>query len=435
MINTYDLNHDNKEEKNKNEEISINNDLSSDKKRIIKIKSKDCKLIIESLNNYKLTNFPKHKSDKYKYKNLSNYSFSNKTSGNELSKKRFETIEKTVVDLNEEINKNYFLKNVPIYINHSDYFYCPNSMKEKNLKMQIMKYLAQNNLIKNADNSFQKKKNTYKMKKNKSFKIEKGLQLKKKNFFNNPISEKENNHFKNKNESIEILQYEKEKYEINNDKIVDSEQTNYTVQDYVNQIENNKTSNIQIKYIDNITNKNKIDKIEHINTIDKPKEKFYTFRTGKIIGGNTNINVIKISSNKNFFSNSSSLHKKIIKEKIKKNKDKIKNRKLIPKYTNKKSNSKNKIKNYSKKINDINNKSNILNNKNNIKNSFEIISKVVNEQFIDKNIKNNSFELSIISLQSINDSKMFEMAEHIIPKEEELEKFKENNKRTIKNKI
>ena len=203
----------------------------------------------------------------------------------------------------------------------------------------------------------------------------------------------------------------------------------------MNQIENNKTSNIQIKYIDNITNKNKIDKIEHINTMDKPKEKFYTFRTGKIIGGNTNINVIKISSNKNFFSNSSSLHKKIIKEKIKKNKDKIKNRKLIPKYTNKKSNSKNKIKNYSKKINDINNKSNILNNKNNIKNSFEIISKVVNEQFIDKNIKNNSFELSIISLQSINDSKMFEMAEHIIPKEEELEKFKVNNKRTIKNKI
>ena len=30
---------------------------------------------------------------------------------------------------------------------------------------------------------------------------------------------------------------------------------------------------------------------------------------------------------------------------------------------------------------------------------------------------------------------MFEMAEHIIPKEEELEKFKVNNKRTIKNKI
>ena len=68
-----------------------------------------------------------------------------------------------------------------------------------------------------------------------------------------------------------------------------------------------------------------------------------------------------------------------------------------------------------------------------MKTLYEITSKVVNEQFIDKNIKNiknennNSFNLSIISLQSMNDSKMFKMAENIIPKDEELEKYKANN--------
>ena len=100
-----------------------------------------------------------------------------------------------------------------------------------------------------------------------------------------------------------------------------------------------------------------------------------------------------------------------------------------------------------KHANDISNKNNKINK--NVKNSFKISSKVVNEKFIDINIKNiknesnNSFNLSIISLQSMNDSKMLEMAENIIPKDKELEEFKLDNliketfkkRKNIKNKI
>ena len=426
MINFNECNLKNEKEKNQNNESSFNNDLSSDKKKKLKIKSRDSKLILESLNNFKLKNYSNQKNDKkaknkyrnINYKHLSNYSFSNKTSGNELSKKRFETLEKTLLYFNDREN-SFLSKDIPIYINHSDYFYCLDSIREQNLNIQIMKYLAQNNLTKNEKNFFLKSKNLHKMKKNKSFKVNNGLKLNL-NLDNNTIIEKDYNIIENKNESIDIKEFGKEKYEINDDKIFDSEQTNNTLHNYIEQFEKNKIDDIK-------NNKNhKKYSIEHINNIDKPKETFYTFRTGKVIDANYNINFKKISQSNFFLSNSSSSQKKKINAKNNKIKKKCwKN--LIPNNYNKKG----KIKNCSDKIIDINNKNNIK--KDNMKTSYKIVSKVVNEQFIDENVKNiknennNSFNLSIISLQSMNDSKMFKMAENIIPKDEELEKYKANN--------
>ena len=426
MININECNLKNEKEKNQNNESPFNNDLSSGKKTKLKIKSKDSKLIIESLNNFKLKNYSNQKNDKkaknkysnINYKHLSNYSFSNKASGNELSKKRFETLEKTIFDINDREN-SFLSKDVPIYINHSDYFYCVDSIREQNLNIQIMKYLAQNNLKKNETNYFQKNKNSHKMKKNKSFKVNNGLKLNL-DLDNNTIIEKDYNIIENKNESIDIKEFGKEKYEIYDDKIFDSEQTNNTLHNYIEQFEKSKID-------DTKNNKNhKIYQIVHINSIDKPKETFYTFRTGKIIDANSNISFKKISQSNFFLSNSSSSQKKKINVKNNKIKKKCwKN--LIPNNYNKKG----KIKNDSDKIIDINNKNN--NKKDNMKPLYEITSKVVNEQFIDKSIKNiknennNSFNLSIISLQSMNDSKMFKMAENIIPKDEELEKYKANN--------
>ncbi len=112
------------------------------------------------------------KFSRNKYNPLLNYSFSNKASGNDLSKIHFETIANGTLDLEKKFNKKIPIKkDVPIYINHSDYFYCPNSMKEKNLNIQILKYLTKNNLIKNGNSiikKFQKNNNLYKMKKKKN---------------------------------------------------------------------------------------------------------------------------------------------------------------------------------------------------------------------------------------------------------------------------
>lgn len=452
MIKSNDSIKINKKENNKRNDLLLNNNLSSGEKRIIKIHSKDCNLIIDSLNNFKLNNLAKNNSkySRNKYKPFLNYSFSNKASGNELSKMYFETIGNETLDLDEEFNKKSNKKDVPIYINHSDYFYCPNSMKEKNLNIQILKYLTKNNLIKNGNNiikKYQKKKNSQKMKmkKNNSFKLENGMKL---NFNVNPINNKnlknENNLIKNNNESLILNRYIKDKNElsnqkislnqfktknINNYKINDSSQIYYNKEDSLQQIDNNKKiNNIKIEHINNIKNNgNGIYNIENGNNIDKPKEKFYTFRTGKIIECNN----CNITLNNNFLNNSSSSsYKKLnfAKNKIKsKNKNK-KGKNLIPINLNKNIKYKNNRK--------IDFGQNNLNYKNSIKKEYEINYKVVNEQFImsngkvDKttvNKKNNSFEYSIISLQSINDSKMFELAEYFIPKDEEFDKFKAND--------
>ena len=370
-------------------------------------------------NSSKMMSDSKIKQNASKNKNLNsliNYSFSNKTSGKEFSKLRFESLEKQTLDLDNEINYNSKKeKDVPIYINYSDYFYCPDSIKEQNLNFQIMKYLYENNLIKNMNI---KKKNIKKCKKRTKSKknnrnIKNCLKLEEVNNLNNLNDKNKSITFSNNFESKEFNKSLKGIYNktFNKNKILyDSEQSNGKI------IEKNK-----IEYI----NDQDIHICKSRNTIDKPKETFYTFRTGKLFNNN---NLTKISSSNNSYNNSSfsQSDQKNIKKKMKIESKKNKN--IAPKkpeINKKKKNSKNKI--------------NEINNNIDKKNELEICSNVVNEQFnvkIDKKENNDINELISVSLQSINDSKMFELAETFLPKEEdeEIEKFKANeilNKKKI----
>ena len=378
-------------------------------------------------NSSKMMSDSKPMKNTFKNKNLNslfNYSFSNKTSGNEFSKLRFESLEKQTLDLDNEIDNNSKKeKDVPIYINYSDYFYCPDSIKEKNLNFQIMKYLYENNLIK--DINYIKKKNVkkckkrYKSKKNNSNNIKNCIKLEEVNNLNNLNVKNKSITFPNNYESNELNKSKKGIYNnsFNKNKILcDSEKSNEE------KFENNKIE--YINYQDNHICKSK-------NTIDKPKETFYTFRTGKLFN-NKFSSLTKISSSNNSYNNSSfsQSEQKSIKTKKKKIEAK-KNKNIAPKkpeINNKKKNSKNKI--------------NEINKNNNKKYELEICFNVVNEQFnvkIDKKDKNENDdinELISVSLQSINDSKMFELAETFLPKEQddEIEKFKANeilNKKKI----
>ncbi len=162
MINAKDSCIDNKDENYKmNSDLLMNynnNNLSSGEKRIIKIKNNDY-----SISNSKL----KKNITKRKIKSslpMTNGSFSNILNGNEQSKKYFlESLEKETKDLDKNFNKqNYFKNEVPIYVNYSDYYYCPDSKKEQNLNIQIMKYLYENHLIENFSYNKNNKNNNKK---------------------------------------------------------------------------------------------------------------------------------------------------------------------------------------------------------------------------------------------------------------------------------
>ena len=423
-----------------NKLLTISNNLYSENKNHTNVKKKNPNLILESFNNSKKNiNYSKNI---YFQKNLSlqNYSFSNKASKNELSKIRFESLEKQTLDLDDELNPEIINKReIPIYVNHSDYFYCPNSKKEKNLNIQIMKYLLENNLIEkgkiniqqnNKKHKVKKQKQKQKQKNNNTFNLENGLKIKDDD--NLSDLKDENRILTNNNESLDLNKLQNGKCDIlNNNKLFDSEKSNYNIQEHLNHIKNNNLKNNRKK--DTINQKNKINyKIENGNTIDKPKESFYTFRFGKIIDGKEVINGIKKKSNNNLFSNSSSSQKKI--NETKNTKCKIKEKNLIPKSLKKieqnKINEKNIEENILKEKN-ISNKSLDIKENNSKKEphiKYKISSNVVNEQYIDENSNFTS-----ISLQSMNDSKMLELAEKIIPRDEELEIFKANdiiNKRT-----
>lgn len=423
-----------------NKLLTISNNLYSENKNHTNVKKKNPNLILESFNNSKKNiNYSKNI---YFQKNLSlqNYSFSNKASKNELSKIRFESLEKQTLDLDDELNPEIINKReIPIYVNHSDYFYCPNSKKEKNLNIQIMKYLLENNLIEKGKINIQqnikkhkvkKQKQKQKQKNNNTFNLENGFKIKDDDNLSN--LKDENRILTNNNESLDLNNLQNGKCDIlNNNKLFDSEKSNYNIQEHLNHIKNNNLKNNRKK--DTINQKNKINyKIENGNTIDKPKESFYTFRFGKIIDGKEVINGIKKKSNNNLFSNSSSSQKQI--NETKNTKCRIKEKNLIPKSLKKieqnKINEKNIEENIIKEKN-ISNKSFDIKENNSKKEphiKYKISSNVVNEQYIDENSNFTS-----ISLQSMNDSKMLELAEKIIPRDEELEIFKANdiiNKRT-----
>ena len=414
MIISNDTHKDNIIENNKKTELLINNNLSSGEKRIINTQNKSPTILVHSSNSnsnlQKNNSKRKIKINKINHLPLSNYSFSNIASGKELSKEDFESLEKETLDLDEDYNKKckkFTKKDVPVYVNHSDYYYCPNSKKEKNLNIQIMNYLYQNNLIKNKINNTGKNIKNNKKKKNNSFKLENKIKIK-----------NDNKTLINKNELIFIRKIKDQKNNLinNNDKIIDSEQTDYSIQNHIKQIKKNTINNIKIKYVNNINNN--IYRTESRNNIDKPKEIFYTFRTGKIMDNNNEIiNKTEVTLSNNIINNISYKNKKLIplEKKTKKN---IKKRNIIP-IAPKKNNGKN---NSKKKVKEKYNHSN-----------YEISSNVINEKFIDNNNNkknkkenNSSCDISRISLQSINDSKMLELAENFIPKDEELERFKSN---------
>lgn len=397
-----------------NDSNEISNKMVSERNDLPSYKMKNEKII---KNSSKVMSDSKLKQNAFKNKNLNslfNYSFSNKTSGNEFSKLRFESLEKQTLDLDNEINYNSIKeKDVPIYINYSDYFYCPDSIKEKNLNFQIMKYLYDNNLI--NDINYIKKKNVKKCKKRTKSKkinnnnIKKCLKLEEVNNLNNLNDKNKSITFSNNYESNELNKSLKGIYNnsFNKNKILcNSEQSN------IEKFENNK-----IEYI----NYQDIHICKSKNTIDKPKETFYTFRTGKLFNNNKCSSLTKISSSNNSYNNSS-FSQSEQKSKKKKNETK-KNKNIVPKKSeinDKKKNSKNMIDG--------------INKNNNKKYELEICFNVVNEQFnvkIDKKDiqENNDInELISVSLQSINDSKMFELAETFLPKEEdeEIEKFEAN---------
>lgn len=396
-----------------NDSNEISNKMVSERNDLPSYNMKNEKII---KNSSKVMSDSKLKQNAFKNKNLNslfNYSFSNKTSGNEFSKLRFESIEKQTLDLDNEINYNSKKeKDVPIYINYSDYFYCPDSIKEKNLNFQIMKYLYDNNLIK--DINYIKKKNVKKCKKRTKSKkinnnIKKCLKLEEDNNLNNLNDKNKSITFSNNYESNELNKSLKGIYNnsFNKSKILcNSKQSN------IEKFENNKIEYINYKDIHICKSK---------NTIDKPKETFYTFRTGKLFNNNKFSSLTKISSSNNSYNNSSFSQSE---QKSKKMKNETKkNKNIVPKkpeINDKKKNSKNMIDG--------------INKNNNKKYELEICFNVVNEQFnvkIDKKDiqENNDInELISVSLQSINDSKMFELAETFLPKEEdeEIEKFEAN---------
>ena len=386
-------------------------DLSSGKKRILEAQNK--------INNT-------YKDNKINQIFKSNYSLSDKTLGNEYSKPHFDFLEEELLSFNKKSNNKLRKKEKPIYLSHSDYYYCPESKTEKNLNDQIMKYLNENNL-------------NYK---------KKPLKLKKASnifSFNNKNLEINGNTKENLNEN-KIFQIivdnnsEQNKF-LNNEKSNNKEQIlytdilNYNIEKYLEQMKKCNNFNAQINQINNIkiknifiTHKENINKREKIRGVKKVKENFNNLKTEKIITRKDKVFRNKIPFNENLFC----IHPKNSFSKNKLNNKNSKNNNVV-----KIKNSKNKIKNKINKKNfskDYNNKSREKQNniKNEKKQKFEITQHTINEKRIcDKKEedKKNISRLSNISLQSINDSKLMLLADDIISKEENFDKFNLNNNR------
>jgi hypothetical protein len=258
------------------------------------------------------------------------------------------------------------------------------------------------------------------MKKNFSYKMENNNKMKKDDMM---ISINYNKKSINNNKVICAKKAKKYKKKLiksnnNNDKIYDSEQTDYKAPDYSKK--GKKTiNNIKIKYINNINNN--IYSTEYRNNIDKPKEIFYTFRTGKFLDDSKDNNNIKDSLN-DILNNKLYINQTINYNEKSKNKSKKEKNKILMdlKKNNKSKNKMLKNNNNSRKYSKGKyQKDNIL---------FKI-GEIINKKDIDKTNKkekNKSFDLTRISLQSINDSKIFELAEKYIPKDEEYEMLKAN---------
>ena len=339
----------------------------------------------------------------------SNYSFSEKTIGNEISKTHFESIEEELLTKDKILNKILNKKDKPIYLSHSDYYYCPNSKTEKNLNDQIMKYLYENNLItkknqkkaKNISNIFYIINNNF------------DANYKKKYLFT------ESKILQNINDNKENqIKEPKVDYKLKiNDNNIAVSPTNNNKNEYIEKMKKRKKLNTQINQINNIkikniyiTNNENINNHKKGNFFNKSKEKLYGLKNSKIFNSKEKLGKNKISFNNKLFgyNQTSNNQNKINKES--QGKEKIKNNKI-----------KNKSFDYKRNIYTKESNKGINKNRN-----YEISSNIVNEEIICKNENNNNkkiSDLSTVSLQSINDSKLLVLAEDLIKKDGDFDKF------------
>jgi len=346
----------------------------------------------------------------------SNYSFSEKTIGNEISKTHFESIEEELLTKDKILNKILNKKDKPIYLSHSDYYYCPNSKTEKNLNDQIMKYLYENNLItkknqkkaKNISNIFYIINNNF------------DANYKKKYLFTeSKILQNINDNKENQIKEPKV-DY---KLKINDNNSAASPTNNYK-NEYIEKMKRRKKLNKQINQINNIkikniyiTNNENINNHKKGNFFNKSKEKLYGLKNSKIFNSKEKLGKNKISFNNKLFcyNQTSNNQNKINKES--QGKEKMKNNKM------KTNNNKIKNKSFDYKRNIYTKESNKGINKNR---NYEISSNIVNEEIICKNENNNNkkiSDLSTVSLQSINDSKLLVLAEDLIKKDGDFDKF------------
>ena len=388
-----------------NEPLFIDSGLSSVKQRIIESQTK----MSDS-----------HKNNKINKIYQSNYSFSDKTIGNEISRTKTESLEQELLSFDKKPSKKSSKKEKPIFLSHSDYYYCPESKTEKNLNQQIMKYLYENNLIykkkpikdKKVQNIFNINYNNYQIKGDKKEPLteSKILQI----ILDNNLEEKKN--FKKDNKLDNNI----------GNKIICTDILDYNIQKYLEQMQKCNNFNAQINQINNIKIKNiYITNNDNINKYGKSRnkisnDKIYNLKTEKIINSNEKNNMNKISFNKNLFRYNSSSKNSISSCKNKSQNKKNKN------IINQKINQNKNI-----KINEFN-KNKLNRAKNNMTNNYqkilEIDSNIVNEKIICNTNKNNISNMSNISLQSIEDSKLMLLADDIISKDKNIEIFDTKNK-------
>ena len=337
----------------------------------------------------------------------SNYSFSDKTIGNEFSKKIFESIQEELIPKNGKSNKCINKKERQVCLNHSDYFYCPESKTEKNLNDQINKYLKENNLeIKRKSKKGKNIINNFNI--NNIFEI-----IKNQNNYTNESKILDNNIYDN------IIKL-KDKKGIYIEPESEKETISHCLQRYLEQMKKYKNYNAPINQINNIKIKNIYisNNEKDINTFDKNKclekesKNYHNIKTEKLNNSKKKINNHKKSFNCNpnnkYFSSKCNINNKENYFIAKKNKA---NNKSNYNMTNKKKSFSN--------IETFDGKNILKNNKNN---EYEIDSNIVNEKTIGKTKNMNKKEISnleTISLQSLNDSKLMLIADDLIKKEDE----------------
>ena len=337
----------------------------------------------------------------------SNYSFSDKTIGNEFSKKIFESIQEELIPKNGKSNKCINKKERQVCLNHSDYFYCPESKTEKNLNDQINKYLKENNLeIKRKSKKAKNIINNFNI--NNIFEI-----IKNQNNYTNESKILDNNIYDN------IIKL-KDKKGIYIEPESEKETISHCLQQYLEQMKKYKNYNAPINQINNIKIKNIYisNNEKDINTFDKNKclekesKNYHNIKTEKLNNSKKKINNHKKSFNCNpnnkYFSSKCNINNKENYFIAKKNKA---NNKSNYNMTNKKKSFSN--------IETFDGKNILKNNKNN---EYEIDSNIVNEKTIGKTKNMNKKEISnleTISLQSLNDSKLMLIADDLIKKEDE----------------